>query len=402
MKIRASTMSSILTRTCIVWKRSTWNVTSLISARKEFSTMSSPSPNHSNDSPYYTIAITGASGVVATSLIDELTSGKTDRIINGKPLKIIKLVRSSSIKPPKIDNNEELVSTLPWNPSPDVGADTIDKAALESIDTVLHLAGENIANGLVPVIGPLGLRPWTDAKKDLILTSRTRSTEALASAISQCSTPTNFLVASGISIYGCDAVAPENSDHDSIKAADEGFDVSSTTGFLPEVSRMWESASVLQKIAENEHGRSRVVNFRFGVVLSKKGGALAKLYPVFYLGGGGKVGTGRQYFPYISARDAARAIVHTMETSTLEGPVNVIAPTPATNSELTRALGKVLWRPTFLPLPEFVVKLAFGEMGEETLLGGTKAVPKKLIDSGFEFKHKTITEACESAMKEYI
>ena len=395
-------MSSLLTRSCIVWKRSIWNVTSLVSIRKEFSTMSSPSPNHSNDSPYYTIAITGASGVVATSLIDELTSGKTDRIINGKPLKIIKLIRSSSIKPPKIDNDKELVSTLPWNPNPDVGADTIDKSALESIDTVLHLAGENIANGLVPVIGPLGLRPWSDAKKDLILTSRTRSTEALARAISQCSTPTNFLVASGISIYGCDAVAPENAEHDSIKPADEGTDVSSTTGFLPEVSRMWESASVLQKIAENEHGRSRVVNFRFGVVLSKKGGALAKLYPVFYLGGGGIVGTGRQYFPYISARDAARAIVHTMETSTLEGPVNVIAPTPATNSELTRALGKVLWRPTFLPLPEFVVKLAFGEMGEETLLGGTKAVPKKLIDSGFEFKHNTITEACESAIKESI
>lgn len=359
--------------------------------------MSTSAPDKCNDARYHTIAITGASGVVGTSLIDELTSGKTLRTINGKPLKIIKLVRSSSLEPPTIDGDEHLVSTLPWNPHPEAGADAIDGSALESIDTVVHLAGENIANGLLPVVGPLGLRAWSAAKKELILTSRTRPTEALASAISRCSTPTTFLVASGISIYGCDAVA-----QDDTAPADEDTDVSSTTGFLAEVSRQWETASILHKISENKHGRSRVVNFRFGVVLSKRGGALAKLLPVFYLGGGGRVGTGRQYFAYVSARDAARAIVHTIETPALEGPVNVVAPTPATNLDLTRALGRVLWRPTFVPLPEFLVRLAFGEMGEEALLGGTKAVPKKIMESGFEFRHKTIMEACESAVKETI
>jgi NAD dependent epimerase/dehydratase family enzyme len=122
------------------------------------------------------------------------------------------------------------------------------------------------------------------------------------------------------------------------------------------------------------------------------------------LGGGGIVGSGRQYFSFISARDAARALVYilTNPSSLEDGPVNVCAPVPCTNAEFTAALGRVLMRPTILPLPGFVVSLLFGEMGEEMLLGGVKAVPTKLEKSGFVFQHKTILEALQSAMSETI
>mmetsp|Transcript_726 Transcript_726/g.859 ORF Transcript_726/g.859 Transcript_726/m.859 type:complete len:143 (+) Transcript_726:3-431(+) len=141
---------------------------------------------------------------------------------------------------------------------------------------------------------------------------------------------------------------------------------------------------------------------RLAPVLSKNGGALGKLYPIFFLGGGGIVGSGKQYFSYISARDAARAVVQIIENESLNGPVNLIAPTPVTNAEFTATLGKVLSRPTFIPLPAFVVKLVFGEMGEEMLLGGIKAAPKKLLDSNFKFNHESIQLALQSAVDESI
>lgn len=113
-------------------------------------------------------------------------------------------------------------------------------------------------------------------------------------------------------------------------------------------------------------------------------------------------GSGNQYFSFISARDAARAIVHVIENPKLSGPVNLVAPTTATNAQFTSALGQILSRPTIIPLPAFAVKLLFGEMGEEMLLGGVKATPKKLLESGFEFQHETIDDALNSAMKETI
>ena len=129
---------------------------------------------------------------------------------------------------------------------------------------------------------------------------------------------------------------------------------------------------------------------------------MGKLYPVFYLGGGGNVGSGQQYFSFISARDHARAIVHTLETPSLEGPVNFCASAPCTNAEFTKALGKGLSRPTILPFPSFAVKLLFGEMGEEMLLGGVRALPGKLEKSGFQFEHPTIDLAVQSALDETI
>ena len=185
---------------------------------------------------------------------------------------------------------------------------------------------------------------------------------------------------------------------DALDAADENRNTDNVKGFLAEVSRKWEAATEAAKKSK----KHRVVNMRFAVALSKKGGALQKLFPVFFLGGGGIIGNGQQYFTFISARDLARGIVHCLETDSLQGPVNMCAPYPCTNKEFTKALGEVMSRPTLLPFPGFAVSLLFGEMGNEMLLGGVKAVPKKLVDTGFEFLHPTIKDALSSAMKEDI
>jgi uncharacterized protein (TIGR01777 family) len=195
--------------------------------------------------------------------------------------------------------------------------------------------------------------------------------------------------ASGVGAYG------DNFIGEAALMADESTDISNSPGFLAQVSREWEDAT-------KDAGKNRVVNMRMGVVLSKAGGALAKLFPIFFLGGGGIIGEGQQYFSFISARDASRAYWHIMSTPSLTGPVNVCAPNPCTNAEFTSAMGSVLNRPTILPLPSFAVSALFGEMGEEMLLGGVRAVPRKLEESGFKFLHPTITEALQSAFEETI
>jgi len=361
---------------------------------KTLSTMSSKE-NSIKDDTYYTVGITGSSGLLGTALMDELLTSKRNGMLKGKPLRIVKLIRSDNVE--KINVVEEkAVTTLPWNPYATNGMDVINADALKKINTIVHLAGENVGSGLLPgPLGYLGIQAWSKEKKDFILKSRVGPTRALASAIADSDKSTTYIVASGVGVYGNHFIAS----NEPLPTPDESTDVSNTPGFLAEVSRQWEGAS---KEAVREGTNNRLVNLRLAPILSKKGGALGKLYPIFFLGGGGIVGSGQQYFSYISARDAARAIVHCIENDSLQGPVNVIAPTPATNAEFTSALGKAIGRPTIVPLPAFAVKLMFGEMGEEMLLGGVKAHPQKLLDSGFHFQHSTIQEAIDSAMKETI
>ena len=334
------------------------------SLEKAFSTMTNNDEAAKND--YYTVAITGSSGLLGTALIDEL-SKKDNGMINGKPMRIVKLNRSGSIEKGEglPDSNEVSIN---WNPSASSeekdSSAAIDPTALESIDTIVHLAGENVGSGLLPFpLGALGVQAWSQEKKDLIMSSRVGPTKSLANAIAQCKNPTNFIVASGVGVYGCDFIADENDNLSTMP--DESFDTSKTTGFLAEVSRQWEAASQPAVQGGGLLNKNRLINLRIAPVMSKLGGALGKLYPIFFLGGGGIVGSGKQYFSYISARDASRAIVHCIETPSLNGPVNLVAPTPCTNAEFTSAMGKVLFRPTILPLPAFAVKLLFGEMGEE-------------------------------------
>ena len=340
-------------------------------------------------SEYYTIGVTGSSGLVGNALRDELTKHEQ---INGKPVRVVRLIRGDEAEDKDLNAETGKDITLTWNPNGSSPSEIMNLDAAASMDAIVHLSGENVATGIGP-LGFIGLRPWTDQKKKEILDSRVVTTNALASVVAASPSPKSFLVASGIGAYGDNFVGD-------VSAVDESFDVSQSKGFLAEVSRRWEDATSPATTASKQ--KHRVVNMRFGVVMSTKGGALAKLYPIFFVGGGGNVGSGRQYFSFISARDHARAIVHTIESKQLSGPVNFCAPEPCTNAEFTQALGKAISRPTLIPLPEFAVSLLFGEMGNEMLLGGTRALPSKLLKSGFKFEHPSIDEALDSALKENI
>lgn len=334
---------------------------------------------------FYTLGITGAGGLIGTALQNELSSVQS---INGKPVRIVRLQRGQQAS--KIDTDEDAALTAAtWNPKAADASSVIDPALVEQLDAIVHLSGENVSTGQ-GLLAPLGIRPWTDSKKQEILDSRTITTSALAKAIAASGNKKlDFLVASGVGAYGKDFIGQ------GVPAVDESTDISKTDGFLAEVSRQWEASTEPAVKAGN-----RVVNMRNGVVLSTKGGVLAKLYPIFFLGGGGIVGSGEQYFPYISGRDMAKAMVHVLQTPKLKGPVNMCAPDGCTNAEFTSAMGSVLNRPTILPFPGFAVSLLFGEMGEELLLGGVRATPKKLLDSGFTFAHSTVESAVQSAINE--
>eukprot|EP00529_Nitzschia_sp_RCC80_P023301 CAMPEP_0113460906 /NCGR_PEP_ID=MMETSP0014_2-20120614/11248_1 /TAXON_ID=2857 /ORGANISM="Nitzschia sp." /LENGTH=470 /DNA_ID=CAMNT_0000352613 /DNA_START=257 /DNA_END=1669 /DNA_ORIENTATION=+ /assembly_acc=CAM_ASM_000159 len=380
---------------------------------KTFSTMTDGGAAKAS-SKYYTVGITGASGLVGTALQDELLSldDATTTTIRGKPVRVVALGRTDGptalstigIDDDLDDDSGTTTFKALWNPNASTTSEIIDPKLVEKLDAIVHLSGENISTGLGG--GPLallGIRPWTDAKKQEIIDSRVVTTAALAEAIAASPNRNriDFVVSSGIGIYGSDYVEGGESDDGQSKLKtmnppDETANTDSATGFLADVSRRWEDATKPASSAAR-----RVVNLRTAVVMSTKGGALAKLYPIFFVGGGGIVGNGKQYFPHISARDMARATVHVLDTPSLKGPVNMIAPdNGCTNQDFTTAMGTVLNRPTVLPFPAFAVSLLFGEMGEEVLLGGTRATPQKLLDSGFQFLHPTIEDTVRSAIVE--
>jgi hypothetical protein len=226
------------------------------------------------------------------------------------------------------------------------------------MDAVVHLAGE-------PIPGR-----WTPKKKALILESRFKGTRLIAEAISHLSKPPRvFVCASAIGYYG-----------------DRGNEIlreesPSGNGFLAQVCREWEAAT--EPAARKG---VRVVNLRIGIVLGAGGGALAQMLTPFKMGVGGRIGSGNQYMSWIALDDLVGIVHHVLTTEGLRGPVNAVAPNPVTNAEFTRTLGKVLSRPTIFPLPAFVVKLAFGEMGEEALLGSQRVEPARLQATGYKFR----------------
>ena len=241
----------------------------------------------------------------------------------------------------------------------------------EGVDAVVHLAGENIAEGR-----------WTKTKKNLIKSSRVDNTQKLSNQIYNSEfKPNVFISASAIGFYG-----------------DTGSDLITENspagnGFLPEVSIDWEAAT---KPIEN--AGVRTVHLRTGIVLSKKGGALKKMLPPFYAGGGGILGSGKQYMSWISIDDMVRAIKFLIYEDSLNGPYNLTAPNPVTNKEFTKILGKVIKRPTILPLPGFAAKLIFGEMAEALLLSGNNVIPEKLLAAGYTFKHSELSEALKDLL----
>ncbi len=257
---------------------------------------------------------------------------------------------------------------IPWDPK----RGKLDLKDIEGFDAFINLAGENIGSGR-----------WTIAKKKLILESRTTTTSLLCSAIAKLNSPPKVLLnASAVGFYG--------------SRGDEILNECSHTGsgFLAQVCRSWEAATQQAKKAG-----VRVVFLRTGVVLTPEGGALKKMLLPFKLGLGGKVGNGHQYISWISIIDHIRAILLCLKNESIEGPVNLSAPEPATNAQLTELLGEILNRPTFLTVPKGIVNFVFGEMGNELLLSSTRAKPKKLLDNGFVFEFPDLKNALQAMLK---
>ena len=238
-------------------------------------------------------------------------------------------------------------------------------------DAVIHLAGESIVGR------------WTAAKKQRILNSRIQGTGHLAEAVAKVSPPPRvFISASAIGFYGNrgDEVLRENS--------------SPGSGFAAEVVRQWEAAT--QPAAS---AGIRTVQMRCGVVMSGDGGALPKMLTPFRLGLGGRLGDGHQWWSWVSVKDVVGAIQHTLNTESLSGPVNTVAPNPLTNAEFTRTLASVLKRPAIFPMPAFAVKLIFGEMGEELFLFSQRVEPAKLVASGYRFQHPDLKNALREILR---
>ncbi len=241
-----------------------------------------------------------------------------------------------------------------WSPP----SGEIDRQQMATVDAVVHLAGESIGEGR-----------WTKTKKERIRQSRETATRLLCESLASLEPRPHTLVsASAIGYYG---------DRGS-EVLDEG--AAPGEGFLPEVCVQWEAATQPAREAG-----IRVVNLRIGVVLSPDGGALAKMLWPFKLGLGGRVGSGHQYWSWIALSELVRVIRFAVDTRALSGPVNAVAPEPATNREFTRVLGQVLRRPTIFPIPAPAARLALGQMANDLLLASARVVPKKLGESGYDF-----------------
>ena len=240
---------------------------------------------------------------------------------------------------------------------------------LAGADMVVNLAGENIA------------QRWTDAARQRIRSSRVQTTSIIAQAIATMPNPPRVLVSgSAIGIYG-----------------DRGgqlLDESSTLGddFLADVCKQWEAA------AERAGSAGRIVYLRTGIVLSPRGGALAKMLPAFRAGLGGRMGSGRQWVSWISLPDIVRAIELLLANDAAKGPFNVVAPAPVTNEELSRELGVVLRRPAAIPVPRFALTLALGEMAKATVLASQRVSPRRLSELGFAWQHPTLNAALRAVL----
>ncbi len=289
------------------------------------------------DRPRLAVAVSGASGLIGSALRGLLSTGG-HRVLN--------LVRRPA-------SNEHEVH---WDPERGV----IDLERLEGIDAVVHLAGENIASGR-----------WTEDRRQRIRRSRTEATVELVRSLERLAQPPKaFLCASAVGLYGSEAGPGLTEDS---PAGDD---------FLARVSVDWEeSASQAARFG------ARVVNLRFGVVLSPAGGALGKMLPAFLAGAGGPLGKGHQLQSWVSVDDAAYAILFLLMSEDASGPFNVCSPENPTQAEFARCLGQVLRRPAMLPLPRFALHLLFGEMADQTLLASIGARPERLSAAGFELRY---------------
>jgi hypothetical protein len=286
------------------------------------------------------IAITGSRGLLGSALVPALSKAGHD---------VVRLVRGAPAG-----------GEVAWST-----AAGVDPARLAGVDAVVHLAGESIATR------------WTAARKRRIRDSRVQGTRALAESLAAARPrPGTLVCASAIGYYG--------------SRGDERLteDSPAGRGFLADVCREWEAAA-----EPAARAGVRVVHLRFGVILSPAGGALARMLPPFRLGLGGVVGSGRQTMSWIAIDDAAGAVQHALAHEPMRGPANAVSPSPVTNAEFTRALGRVLRRPAIFPLPAFAARLLFGEMADELLLSSARVEPARLAAAGYAFRHPDLEGA---------
>ncbi len=291
------------------------------------------------------VVIAGSSGLIGTALVSHLRETGHE---------VRRLVRRAPAAPDERG----------WDPP----AGHVDDRTFDGVDAVINLGGVGIAD-----------RPWSGARKQLVRDSRTVPTEVLAAAVAQHEVPA-FLSGSAVGFYGDTGG----------RAVDESEPAGQ--GFVAEVCREWEASAQVAVDAG-----ARVVLLRTGLVLSPAGGLLGKLRPLYKAFLGGRLGSGRQYMPWISLDDEVGAIRFAVENAALTGPVNLTGPTPVTNGEFTAALASAVGRPTSIPVPEFVIRAVLGAMGEEMLLSGQRAIPAKLQAAGYQFRHHAISEAFAAA-----
>ncbi|HMA25977.1 MAG TPA: TIGR01777 family oxidoreductase [Gemmatimonadaceae bacterium] len=292
------------------------------------------------------IAVSGSSGLIGSALAGALEA-------RGHTIK--RLVRRPARRSDEIS----------WDPA----REQLDARALEGVDAVINLAGENLA------------RRWTAGARDRIRSSRVNGTTMLARALAAMPTkPRVMLSASAVGIYG--------------NRGDEILDESSTLGsdFLASVCKDWEGAT-----APAADAGIRVVHLRTGVVLSRREGVLAKLLLPFRLGLGGRLGDGRQWMSWIALTDLVAALAFLLRAEAVSGAVNLVAPNPVMNAEFARTLAHVLGRPAVFPVPRFALTLLFGQMAEDTILSSQRVRAGRLLDNGFKFKLPTLDEALYDA-----
>ena len=295
------------------------------------------------------ILMSGSHGLVGEALIKSLTNDGHE---------IVRLVRRASSGAGEIE----------WHPN----QGRVDTQQLEGFDVVVHLAGENIASGR-----------WTESKKRAIRESRVKGTSLLSESLARLTRrPSVFLSASAIGYYG------DRGDELLTEKSAPG------DGFLPSVCIEWENATR----AAVEKG-IRTVHTRFGIILDRNEGALAKMLPPFQMGIGGKVGDGKQWMSWIALDDVVSGLSFLMSDTSVNGPVNFVAPNPVTNAEFTKVLGRALSRPTFFPVPAFGARLAFGEMADALLLSSQKVRPNVLEANSFSFRWPTLAPALKHLLE---
>jgi uncharacterized protein (TIGR01777 family) len=294
------------------------------------------------------VVVTGASGLIGSALVSSLRSDGHD---------VVRLVRHAASAPDEAS----------WDPAHRL----LDPAVLAGSDAVVHLAGAGV-----------GDKRWSESYKKTILASRVDGTSTIASALASMDSPPGVLVsASAVGYYG--------------ERGDEVLDDSSSTGegFLADVVRQWEACT-----APAADAGVRVVHIRSGLVLSADGGVLGKTLPLFKLGLGGRLGSGRQWMPWIALPDEVAAIRFLLDTASMSGAVNLSAPAPVRNSEYTHLVGQAVHRPTLAPVPRIALRAALAGFADEGALVSQRAVPRRLLDAGFEFSYSDLAAALRTLL----